>query len=218
MDRLAITLISSHQINHLLSEWGYALVFTIVTLQAAGVPLPGGSALAAAAIYAGSTHHLEIAGVIAAGAVGATVGNVIGFTAGRWGGSSALSRYGAYVKLTPERLRVGRYLFMRHGGKVVFFGRFVTGLRTWAAFLAGANRMAAPRFLLFTVLGAVAWAAYVGLGYFYFGDVITSVSTPIELLLLASGFAMLGLTFVLIRRTGQNLVLAAERALADSPP
>jgi hypothetical protein len=43
-----------------------------------------------------------------------------------------LTRYGRYVRLTESRLAVGRYLFRRHGGKVVFYGRFISVLRTYA--------------------------------------------------------------------------------------
>jgi membrane protein DedA with SNARE-associated domain len=50
-------------------------------------------------------------------------------------------RYGRYIRLEERRLKLGQYLFLRHGGKVVFFGRFVAVLRAWAAFLAGTKRM-----------------------------------------------------------------------------
>ena len=68
---------------------------------------------------------------------------------GREGGYRLLRRYGRSIRLEERRLKLGQYLFLRHGGKVVFFGRFVAVLRAWAAFLAGTNRMPWPRFLLF---------------------------------------------------------------------
>jgi membrane protein DedA with SNARE-associated domain len=49
--------------------------------------------------------------------------------------------------------RLGHYLFRKHGGKVVFFGRFIAVLRAWAAFLAGTNRMPRAPFLLYNALG-----------------------------------------------------------------
>ena len=55
-----------------------------------------------------------------------------------------------------RKLKIARYLFDRHGGTVVFFGWFVSVLRTYAAFLAGANRMRWPRFL--AANGAITWA------------------------------------------------------------
>jgi membrane protein DedA with SNARE-associated domain len=94
-------------------------VSAIVALQSSGVPVPGTTALAAAAIYAGTTHRLAITGVILAAAIGAIVGDCAGFALGRWGGRNLLRRHGDCVGLTPARLKVGRYMFALHGGKVV---------------------------------------------------------------------------------------------------
>ena len=63
-------LVSGHQIDRLLGHWGYAVVFVVVLLQASGVPVPGTTALAAAAVYAATTHRLAITGVIVAAAAG----------------------------------------------------------------------------------------------------------------------------------------------------
>ena len=79
--------------------------------------------------------------MIAAAIAGAVVGDNIGFGIGWFGGYPLLRRFGKYVRLDEPKLKVGRYIFMRHGAKVVFFGRFVSVLRTYAAFLAGTNRM-----------------------------------------------------------------------------
>src|SRR5918911_729516 len=79
---------------------------------------------------------------IAAAAAGAILGDNLGFWVGREGGYRLLRRYGYLVRLDERKLKLGHYLFQRHGGKVVFFGRFVAVLRALAAFLAGANGMA----------------------------------------------------------------------------
>jgi len=63
-------LVSGHQIDHLLGRWGYAVVFIVVLAQASGVPVPGTTVLAAAAVYAATTHRLAIAWVIIAAAAG----------------------------------------------------------------------------------------------------------------------------------------------------
>lgn len=115
--------------------------------------LPGESTLIAAALYGGVTHHLNIVFVVVAAATGAIVGDNIGFLIGRDIGFRLLVRYGQYIHMTPARIKLGQYLFLRHGGKVVFVGRFVAILRALAAFLAGANRMTWPRFLVFNAAG-----------------------------------------------------------------
>jgi membrane protein DedA with SNARE-associated domain len=209
-------LVSSHQIDGLLAGWGYVVVFAFVAIESLGVPFPGETALIAAAVYAGSTHHLGIAYVIAAGAAGAIVGDNAGFALGRWGGVRLLRRYGPYVRLTESRAKLGRYLFMRHGGKLVFFGRFLTGLRTWAAFLAGTNRMSWRRFLAFNAAGGIAWALLYGLGYFYLGGALerassaTDIALTILLVLLIAGWVFY------LRRHESRLTLRAERALGSA--
>lgn len=206
-------LIGSHQLDGLLGGWGYAVVFAFVAIESLGVPFPGETALIAAAVYAGSTHHLGIAYVIAAAAAGAIVGDNAGFALGRWGGVRLLRRYGPYVCLTESRAKLGRYLFMRHGGKLVFFGRFLTGLRTWAAFLAGTNRMPWPRFLAFNASGGIAWALIYGLGYFYLGGALERGSTATDIALATLLVVAIAGWVFYVRRHEGRLTLRAEQAL-----
>ncbi len=196
-----------------LGSWAYGFVFAMTALQAAGLPLPGTTALIAAALYAGTAHHLDIVGVITAAFVGASVGSVVGFGVGWWGGWELIRRYGSYVRLTPARLKVGRYVFARHGGKVVFFGRFVTGLRTWGSFLAGANRMQPSRFLLFSTLSALVWATVNGLEYYFFGHLLDVVGTALGVVIIAAGIGLMTAGAMYLRRRGKSIEQAAELAL-----
>lgn len=190
----------------------------MTALQSAGVPVPGTTALIAASVYAGSTHRLDIAGVIVAALTGATIGSGIGFGLGRWGGWTVLTRYGHLVGLTPSRLRVGQYAFLEHGGKVVFFGRFITGLRTWSAFLAGANRMPLRRFVAFASISAAVWAGANGLAYFWFGDALSHAGTFVNVALIIAFVASLVVTAIYLRRRGEGLRVAAEKAYGDEFP
>src|SRR5260221_14602181 len=133
-------------LTHLLTTYGYWAVLLFVALESTGIPFPGETMLLVAAIYAGTTHRLAIPWVIVAASSGAILGDNLGFWVGREGGYRLLRRYGRYIRLEERRLKLGQYLFMRHGGKVVFFGRLVAVLRAWAGFLAGTNRMRWPRF------------------------------------------------------------------------
>ncbi len=210
MTLLSLTLMSEHQLNRLLGHWGYALVFTIVALQSLGAPLPGTTALITASLYAASTHRLQIVGVILAAAVGVLAGSAVAFAVGRRGGAALLARYGHVVALTPERLRIGRYLFAQYGAKIVFFGRFITGLRNVVAFLAGTNRMSPPRFLGFCTAAAFTWAISNGVGYYLFGRALTHASTPINVALLAAFVASWAISAQLVRRRVGGIRLAAE--------
>ena len=109
----------------------------VVALESMGVPVPGETTLVSAAIFAGTTHRLNIWLVIAAAALGAIAGDSVGYAIGRTLGHRFLINHGALLRMDARRIKLGQYLFKRHGGKVVFFGRFVALLRALAALLAG---------------------------------------------------------------------------------
>lgn len=203
-------LISSQQIDHLLGRWGYVVVFAVVLAQASGVPVPGTTALAAAAVYAATTHRLAIAGVIIAAAAGAILGFAISFAVGRAGGWRLLDRYGARLRLTEMRLRSARAFFASRGGTVVVLSRFVTGLRTWGGLIAGANLMPWPRFLVMNVIGGLAWAIGNGIGYYLFGDAINSASTAVQIALIALGVVSFLATVLVLRNRARSFVRSAE--------
>jgi hypothetical protein len=110
-------------------------------------------------------------------------------------------------------LKLGQYLFMKHGGKVVFFGRFVAVLRAWAAFLAGANRMHWPGFLLFNAMGGVAWATIIGLGGYSLGYNIHRLTAPVAMISIALALLIIIVSFIFVRRNEQRLEAEAERAI-----
>src|ERR1700730_11357363 len=115
----------------------------------------------------------------------------------------------------PSRLELkrpegssGQYLFMRHGAKVVFFGRFFAILPCLAAFLAGVNQLSWPRFLVANAAGAVVWATIFGLGAYFFGRQFTHVIGPLSLAAFALGaIAVIGASLYLWRH---EAALAAE--------
>ena len=175
-----MTHLSTQTLTHLLATYGYWAVLLFVAVESTGIPFPGEAMLLTAAIYAGTTHHLHIALVIVAAATGAILGDNLGFWVGREGGYRLLRRYGYLVRLDERKLKLGHYLFARHGGKVVFFGRFVAVLRAFAAFLVGANRMPWERCLLANATGGLLWATVYGLGGYLFGNTLHRVAGPVR--------------------------------------
>jgi membrane protein DedA with SNARE-associated domain len=151
--------------------------------------------------------------VVAAAAAGAVVGGIIGYCIGRSFGFWLLTKHGGKIGMSERRIRLGQYLFLRHGGKVVFFGRFVAVLRALASFLAGANRMSWPRFLTFNAAGAIVWASVYGLGAYVFGKEIHRVAGPIGFALGAVGLIAIVGFIVFLRRNEKRLEDEAERAL-----
>lgn len=203
----------SFNISHLLTMYGYWAVLVFVLIESTGIPFPGETILIAAGIYAGSTHHLTIWLVIAAAAAGAILGDNLGYFVGREGGYRLLRRYGRYIRLDERKLKLGQYLFMKHGGKVVFFGRFVAVLRAWAAFLAGVNRMRWPSFLVFNAAGGILWATIYGLGGYALGNSVHKLSGPIGIATFVIAVVIIITVFLILRKNEQRLEDEAEREM-----
>jgi membrane protein DedA with SNARE-associated domain len=182
----------------LIAAHGYWILGALIGLESMGIPLPGETALISAAIYAGTTHRLNIVFVIVAAIVGAVAGDNAGFWIGRRFGHGLLVRYGHLVKLNARRIRLGQFLFDRHGGTVVFFGRFVAVLRAAAALLAGINRMRWRPFLLFNAAGGIVWATGYGLAAYALGERIERFEGPVRIgaFALAAGAVLVGLWMV----------------------
>jgi membrane protein DedA with SNARE-associated domain len=204
-------------IAHFVQSYGYYAVFALIALESLGIPLPGESALIAAALYAGTSHHLNIAALAAAAAAAAVIGDNAGYWIGKTGGRRLAERYGHYVRLTRTRLKMGRYLFARHGVKVVFLGRFVAVLRTYAAFLAGLSRMRWSRFLLANTVGGVLWSGIYAFGAYALGNAATSIGNTITIVGWAVAGVLTAATIVIGRRYLRRLEQRAEDAFPDHP-
>jgi membrane-associated protein len=143
-----------------LSEWaanyGYIAVLLIVAGDGVFPLLPGETAIIAAAVIA-AEGKLNILGVIAAGALGAMIGDSTAYFIGRTGGERIRR---LMVRVTSEeRIRSAEGMIKRQGPALVFAGRFLPGLRIAINMSCGAGHMAYARFLTFDTLGAIAWSA-----------------------------------------------------------
>jgi membrane protein DedA with SNARE-associated domain len=145
----------------LFSSYGYFVIIAGVLLENAGIPAPGHTVVLAGAFLA-YTGHLSI-WVVAACACGAAIcGDNIGYWIGHHYGQALVERHEHLRRREP---RVRRF-FAKHGPKAVVIGRFIAGLQTMIALMAGTSRMPWRQFLLWNVLGAIAWAAVVSaVGY-----------------------------------------------------
>jgi membrane protein DedA with SNARE-associated domain len=197
-----------------LVHYGYGAIFLIVMMESGGIPMPGETILVSAAAYAGTRHALDIRYVIAAAAGGAIVGDNIGFWVGREFGEPLLEKWGHLIGLDARKRMLGRFLFARYGGSIVFFGRFVALLRAFAALLAGANGLAPWRFFIFNAAGGITWATIFGTGGYLLGEGIRRIAGPV-------GWAMLALAVVIgfvlwryYKKHEETLLAKAEREMA----
>ena len=208
-----MSIIPHGEFASLVETYGYWAVGGLVALESMGLPVPGETVLIGTAILAGTTHDLNVFILVGVAAAGAIVGDNVGFWIGREAGFPLLVRYGSYLRVTEPKIKLGQYLFLRHGGTVVFFGRFIVILRALAAFLAGANCMTWPRFLVFNAAGGVIWAAVYGFGGWYFGEEASKLAEPAAVALGSIAVVLLTVGFFYLRHHAAQLEARAQAAL-----
>jgi membrane protein DedA with SNARE-associated domain len=199
-------------VSHLVGSYGYWAVFLLVAIESLGIPLPGETALILAGVYAGHTHRLSPWLIFLVAAAAAIIGDNIGYWLGAKGGYPLARRYGSKVRLDERKLKTARYLFDRHGGKVVFFGRFVSVLRTYAAFLAGVSRMHWWKFALANAAGGIIWAGVYTAASYFAGNALQRVSGTISWILGGIAIVVIGVVVWLVRRQAGKLGDRAEAA------
>jgi membrane protein DedA with SNARE-associated domain len=199
-------------IGSLIESYGYLAVFVLVGAESLGVPLPGETALITAAIYAGHTHRLNPWLIFLVASAAAIIGDNIGYWIGDKGGYRLARRYGSKVRLDERKLKIARYLFDRHGGKVVFFGRFVSVLRTYAAFLAGTSKMRWRRFLPANAAGGIVWAAIWTFAAYLAGNALKRASGIINLVFIGAAVIAIVVAILLVRRQTSQFADRAEQA------
>ncbi len=201
-------------VENLVETYGLIVVGGVILLESLGLPVPGETVLIIASIYAGTSHpHLDIVQVVltatGAGLVGQMIGYVIGHEFGYW----LLLRYGPYVRITESRIKLGEYLFLRHGGKIIFVSRFVPVLRSIAGILAGANRMPRRQFLLANAVGALAWASFFGFASYMLGRQVERLAGPMVIVVGGVVLILIIVGIIFVGRHEAQLAAEAERAL-----
>jgi membrane protein DedA with SNARE-associated domain len=153
---------------------GLPLLFVAIMLESFGLPLPGETALIAFGVLAGQGHY-SVLTVIAVAAAAAIIGDNLGYwLIGRLGGRALLLRWRWLARYANRYLPRAERLMKRHGGKTVFFGRFVSILRYTVAWVAGLSRMPWWRFLFWNAAGGIVWAVAVGLLAYYAGKAVAN--------------------------------------------
>ena len=199
-------------VSHVIDAYGYWAVFLFVAVESLGIPVPGETALIAAGAYAGHTHRLSPWIIFAVASVGAILGDNIGFWIGDKGGHRLARKYGHRIRLDERKLMIGRYVFDSYGSKVVFFGRFVSVLRTYAAFLAGANKMRWRRFWPANAAGGIVWAGIFTVVAYLVGNALVHLSGMIDLAIGGVALFVVATFLLVIKRHIGNVASRAEVA------
>ena len=168
-------------ITHVPASVGYPLLFFLVAGESAGLPLPGETSILVAGALA-AKGSLSFPVVVVVAAAGAIVGDNVGYVVGRNVLRKMVTGEGRLAPRLEHRVAQGEVFFQQHGGKTVFFGRWLPILRLTAAWLAGAHHMPWPRFFAFNAAGGICWAVTIGsLGYIV-GDRAESALSLVSLL------------------------------------
>ncbi len=191
--------------------WGYVIVFAATFLEnsvGAGVIVPGETLVIIGGVYAG-IGDLWLPGVATVAVVGAILGDNLGYWIGRRFGRGFLERHGRKLFITPDRLAAAERYYERHGGKTVFFGRFVPVVRSVGFIVAGVSHMPWKRFLIYDIAGATVW----GIGHSLIGYALGESYQRWERYATPFGIALLVLLLLLI---GASKLLAARRRVKEA--
>jgi membrane protein DedA with SNARE-associated domain len=210
-----------HSVAHLIHAYGLLVVAAFIGLESMCVPLPGETALVVSSVIAGRTHELNIVAVIVTATAASVIGRMVGYLIGAQFGYWLLLRYGPYVRITEARVKLGQYLFLKHGGIIIVVAQFIPVLRAIVGILAGANRMPWRRFVVASTIGAALWATAFGLGGYTFGKEFAKLAKSWWLFSGPSGWVLFGLAAAIlvlafatfVGRHEAQLAAKAERAL-----
>ncbi len=152
----------------LVHQYGVSAIAFLLFFESLGLPLPGETLLIAGAFMA-AQGRLQLAPLIAAAWVAATLGDNAGYAIGRFGGRRLVLHFGWRVGITSARLDRMTAFFGRHGGGIVLVARFFAFARQLNGLVAGIVWMRWWRFLVYNAIGAGLWVCAWGLGVFFFG-------------------------------------------------
>lgn len=153
-------------LNGLYGAVGYLGVLVAMGIESAMIPLPSELILPYAGFLVWDTGQLEpLTGspwnywiVVVVATIGNTLGSLIAYAIGAYGGRPFLERYGRYLLIRPHEIELADRFFADHGGATVFIGRLLPVVRTFISFPAGVARMPLRRFIVYSTAGALPWS------------------------------------------------------------
>jgi membrane protein DedA with SNARE-associated domain len=145
---------------------GYVGVMLAMAIESAMVPLPSELILPFAGFMVSDPSQIEpLTGqpwsfwiVVVVATIGNTLGSLVAYAIGAWGGRPFLERYGKYILIRPHEIEAADHFFAKYGAPTVFFGRLLPIVRTFISFPAGVTRMPVGKFILYSTLGAFPWS------------------------------------------------------------
>jgi membrane protein DedA with SNARE-associated domain len=153
-------------LNSLYGAVGYVGVMIAMAIESAMIPLPSELILPYAGFLVSDPTKLEPLTkgpwafwiVVIAATIGNTVGSLIAYAIGAWGGRPFLERWGKYLLIRHHEIELAEHFFDKYGAATAFFSRLLPVVRTFISFPAGVARMPLGRFIAYSTAGAFLWS------------------------------------------------------------
>lgn len=157
-------------IRALYENMGWLGVVLAMAIESANIPLPSEIILPLAGWFlgynvgAGLGTTVLYAGLF--GAIGCTIGSLLSYWLGYYGGRPFILKFGRYVLLNEHHLHQSERFFAKYGEITAFGSRLLPVVRTFISLPAGIAKMNLPKFLIYTFIGSFIWSAALGaVGY-----------------------------------------------------
>ena len=194
--------------THLINTFGLIGIMVILFAECGllvGFFLPGDSLLFTAGLLAAGGLIAPLWVLLLLLPLAAIAGNLVGYWIGRKAGPAVFNRPDSRL-FKAEYVERSHAFFERNGTRTIVLARFVPIVRTFTTVMAGASRMDFRRYVVYSVIGGIAWAAGVTLLGFWLGQVAL-VRNHVELFIL--GIVALSLIPVVVevlrgRRANQH--------------
>ncbi len=181
------------KVTALIASMGYWGIGILMAIESCNIPLASEVTLPFGG-YLVSIGRLTFFGTALAGAIGGTIGSLISYYIGLFGGRPFLDRYGRYLGVAPRRLALAEAWFARYDIFTVFFTRLLPVIRTFISLPAGVAQVNIALFTLYTFLGTLIWSlflVYVGFVLGVHWEIVSAYFHRFDLLLLAAVILLL---------------------------
>lgn len=143
-----------------LIEWGgYVSVLILMTMESMVFPVPSEAVMPFAGFLV-AEGKMTMLGAVIFSTIGSIIGSTLSYVAGYYGGKPFVKKFGKYVFLNQHHLDTSEKFFNKYGELTIFVCRFIPIVRHLISIPAGFARMNIVKFLIFTIVGAGIWNAF----------------------------------------------------------
>ncbi|MBI2355919.1 MAG: DedA family protein [Candidatus Doudnabacteria bacterium] len=142
-----------------IDQLGYTGVAFLMAIESAAIPLPSEVIMPFSGFLV-EAGRFTLFGLAVAGAVGSVVGSVATYALGYYGGRPLILKYGRYVLISENDLKLTEKFFQRFGKLSVFVGRMLPVVRTFISIPAGIGKVPLGSFIVIAFIGSFIWSYF----------------------------------------------------------